>query len=48
MLFGGTATATVLLLVYLSFTSFWWVAALYAAWYYYDLNTDENGGRDYE
>ena len=48
LIFGGAATVAITVLVYLTFfTSYWWVAALYAAWYLYDLNSDENGGWDY-
>ena len=48
LIFGGAATVALIVLVYLSiFTSYWWVAALYAAWYLYDLNSDEDGGWDY-
>merc|ERR1712154_400178 len=47
LIFGGAAIVTFIVLVYLAFTSYWWVTALYASWYVYDLNSDEDGGWDY-
>uniref|UniRef100_A0A670KLI6 Acyltransferase n=1 Tax=Podarcis muralis TaxID=64176 RepID=A0A670KLI6_PODMU len=37
--------ASLILLIYLAFTSFWPISALYLAWLIYDWNTPENGGR---
>jgi hypothetical protein len=32
-------------LFYLLFTSYYWISLLYIAWYYYDMNTCQTGGR---
>ena len=47
LIFGGAAAVTFIVLVYLVFTPYWWVTVLYAAWYLYDLNSDEKGGWNY-
>ena len=43
------SAAFVILNVYLFFfTSFWWITVAYAAWYVYDYDSPEKGGRKIE
>ncbi|KAK0400895.1 hypothetical protein QR680_015508 [Steinernema hermaphroditum] len=45
-LFFGTLFVALLIPVYLVFfTSYWWLLAIYAVWYYYDFETPYKGGR---
>jgi hypothetical protein len=46
---GLFSTTFILVSLYLFFfTSYWWITAAYVAWYLYDLQTPETGGRDFE
>ena len=47
LIFGGAAAVAFIVLVSLTFTSYWWITALYVMWYLYDLSSDEDGGWDY-
>ena len=47
LIFGGAAAVTLIVLVSLALTSYWWITVLYLMWYLYDLSTDEDGGWDY-
>ncbi|KAK0411115.1 hypothetical protein QR680_005490 [Steinernema hermaphroditum] len=35
----------IVLPIYLSSTSYWWIVGLYAAWFYYDFDTPSRGSR---
>ena len=36
-----------LLFLYMIFSSYWYIAAIYLAWYVYDAKTPQNGGRSF-
>ena len=49
LMMHGFTTAFILFNVYLFFfTSYWWLTVAYAAWYVYDFDSPERGGRKIE